>query len=97
MKKSTYEVVKMAVKAGIDYDRAVSDLQHTEIGTNAVVEPKSKKTEDIVAASNKNLSAYYNSKINHTNAVMDVEIAKAKINTLLWFVSEDEFIEDADI
>lgn len=97
MKKSTYEVVKMAVLAGIEYRNALHDLEHAQVCVNAVAEPRSKKTEDVVSAARTNLTRYFESKLARAEATTQAAITKAKIDTLLWFVSEDEYIEDADI
>lgn len=97
MKKSTYEVVKMAVLMGVEYRNATHDLEHTPVDFSLKVEPRSQKPKDVINATTENLNSFHESRLNHRDAVADVEVAKAKINTLLWFVSEDEYIEDADI
>ena len=99
IKKNMHDIAKMAVLMGIEYQIA-SEAVNKESGCSVTERcaPKNKSNiADALQALEANLKCDFDSKLSLAVVKKRKEVAKAKIDTLLWFLSESEFIEDAKI
>jgi len=97
MQKSTYDIVKMAILVGREYESANHDLMHARVDCCDEVAPRSQKTADVLSATIQNLTKAHSVKMDYKDALTELQIVEAKMKTLLWIVSDHEFMEDVQI
>lgn len=98
IKKSMHDIAKMAVLMGMEYQKFSDELNAHKVITHNTVEPTyPRDVDDVKAATIVNEKTKADTKARSLIIKNHRDSAKAKINTLLWLLSESEFIEDAKI